>query len=104
MTLLLEVETLLEETIDSVVTDEAVLKQHRTVLLKKLVEALESDPSWVEMYTVLGELHVPTISQDGEAGELLAMLIPVSCPRKGSRLSVLTWDCCRCSAIAPPSV
>ena len=43
--------------------------------MSKLVEALERDAAWVELYRITGELHVPETARDGEEeedGELLA--------------------------------
>jgi len=43
--------------------------------MSKLVEALERDVAWVELYRITGELRIPERSQDGEEeedGELLA--------------------------------
>ena len=46
--------------------------QHHIILVGKLVDALESDAGWVELYGITGELIVPNIHEEqGEIGELL---------------------------------
>ena len=45
------------------ILEEFPSKAHtRTVLVSKLVNALESDAAWVEMYGITGELAVPQFS------------------------------------------
>lgn len=44
----------------------------RIVLVSKLIDALESDAAWVEMYGITGELVVPpSTKEDGELNDLL---------------------------------
>lgn len=46
--------------------------QHHIILVGKLVDALESDAGWVELYQITGELIVPDIHEEqGEIGNLL---------------------------------
>jgi hypothetical protein len=46
--------------------------QHHIILVGKLVDALESDAGWVELYGITGELIVPnTHEEQGDIGELL---------------------------------
>jgi len=35
---------------------------HR-IIISKIVQALEHDPSWVHDYAVTGELHIPAIKE-----------------------------------------
>ena len=51
---------------------EILSKAHtRIVLVSKIIDALESDAAWVEMYGITGELLVPSTRDDGEHAELL---------------------------------
>ncbi|KZV72948.1 hypothetical protein PENSPDRAFT_628128 [Peniophora sp. CONT] len=59
-----EVEALLEDTIE-----EHVDAPHRADVLARLVEKLESDPTWVATYTVTGELQVPGVNKAEEEEE-----------------------------------
>lgn len=48
--------------------------QHRVTLVSKLVEALEHDAAWVDLYGITGELKVPGMPKndsDEEVGVLL---------------------------------
>ena len=52
--------------------EESPSLQHHLILVGKLVDALESDAGWVELYGITGELIVPNIHEElGEIGELL---------------------------------
>ncbi|KAF8810122.1 hypothetical protein BYT27DRAFT_7135471 [Phlegmacium glaucopus] len=66
-----EVESIIESHVQAVLEDSPSL-QHHTILVGKLVDALESDAAWVELYGITGELIVPDIhEEEGEIGELL---------------------------------
>lgn len=53
---------------ESAVSSSTSWVQHRHVLHRILIESLEKDASWVELYGITGELHVPNIQE--EEGEL----------------------------------
>jgi len=65
------VESIIESHVQAVLKDSPSL-QHHIVLVGKLVDALESDATWVGLYGITGELIVPDIHKEqGEIGELL---------------------------------
>lgn len=60
----------------------------RTVLVSRLVNALESDAAWVEMYGITGELAVPQINEgDPEFDDLMKEAVKVC--RAFSRNNIL---------------
>jgi len=66
-----EVESIIESYVQTVLEESPSL-QHHIILVGKLVDALESDAGWVELYGITGELIVPDIHKEqGEIGELL---------------------------------
>ncbi|KAJ7740726.1 trafficking protein particle complex subunit 10 [Mycena maculata] len=62
-----EVEDLIETAVEQVFPGSQALLAERVVLINRLVEALEQDSTWVEMYGMSGELDVPQVF--GELGE-----------------------------------
>ncbi|KAJ7156089.1 trafficking protein particle complex subunit 10 [Mycena crocata] len=62
-----EVEALIESSVEQVLSDSTALLAERVGLVNRLVEALEQDSSWVEMYGMSGELDVPEVL--GELGD-----------------------------------
>ncbi|KAF5365787.1 hypothetical protein D9758_003260 [Tetrapyrgos nigripes] len=54
-----EVESVIDRAIDEVLADLPEWHMHKTALHAKFIEMLESDASWVEIYTISGELNVP---------------------------------------------
>jgi trafficking protein particle complex subunit 10 len=65
------VESIIEYHVQTVLKDSPSL-QHHNILVGTLVDALESDAKWVELYGITGELIVPDIHEEqGELGELL---------------------------------
>ncbi|KAF9476341.1 hypothetical protein BDN70DRAFT_923371 [Pholiota conissans] len=66
-----EVESIVQGLVREIL-EEIQLKAHtRIVLVSKIIDALESDAAWVEMYGITGELLVPSTKDDGEHAELL---------------------------------
>jgi hypothetical protein len=62
----LEVEALIESSVEQVLSVSTASLAERVGLVNKLVEALEQDSAWVEMYGMSGELNVPEVF--GELG------------------------------------
>ncbi|KAJ7273596.1 trafficking protein particle complex subunit 10 [Mycena haematopus] len=62
-----EVEALIETSVEQVLSSSAALLAERVDLVNRLVEALEQDSAWVEMYGMSGELNVPEVF--GELGD-----------------------------------
>lgn len=64
-------ESIIESHVQSVLED-SPSPQHHVILVNKLVDALESDAAWVELYGITGELIVPDIHKEqDDIGELL---------------------------------
>ena len=64
-------ESIIESCVQTVL-ENSPSRQHHIILVGKLVDALESDARWVELYGITGELIVPDIHEEqGEIGELL---------------------------------
>ncbi|KAJ7452540.1 hypothetical protein B0H11DRAFT_2245998 [Mycena galericulata] len=71
-----EVEALIEAAVEQVLSNSKALLADRVVLVNRLVEALELDSTWVEMYRMSGELDVPEVFGElGEADEPLRQVI-----------------------------
>ncbi|KDR81848.1 hypothetical protein GALMADRAFT_240099 [Galerina marginata CBS 339.88] len=67
-----EVESIIESQVRDIIEESASSSQHRIILVSKLIDALESDAAWVDMYGITGELVVPEIQQqDDEIAGLL---------------------------------
>ena len=80
-----EVEALIELAVSEVSTKMPSLDTLRQDMIDKLVQALEADASWVELYGVTGELVVHGITQtDDEIGsglcEVMEVGIFIRCP------------------------
>ncbi|KAF5391403.1 hypothetical protein D9757_001971 [Collybiopsis confluens] len=54
-----EVEFVVEEAVEIATQNTPDWKNHRIKLVKKLIQMLETDASWVELYGIAGELHIP---------------------------------------------
>ncbi|KAG6898254.1 hypothetical protein C0992_002268, partial [Termitomyces sp. T32_za158] len=68
------VEAVVDKTVAKVVVDSHLPRQHRTALITQLVEALERDAGWVDLYGITGELRVPETPKD-KANEETAELL-----------------------------
>ncbi|KAF4615296.1 hypothetical protein D9613_003220 [Agrocybe pediades] len=67
-----EVESIIESIVRDIIEEHEATSQHRIILVNKLIDALESEAGWVEMYGITGELVVPEIlNQDSEVDTLL---------------------------------
>ncbi|TFK43010.1 trafficking protein particle complex subunit 10 [Crucibulum laeve] len=70
-----EVESLIEEQVREVLDDSPSQQEQRVMLVKRLVEALERDATWVDMYGITGELVVPEmLEEDPEINDLLVKI------------------------------
>jgi hypothetical protein len=63
-----------ENAVTKVLADSPSTTHHRVTLVNKLVEALEHDAGWVELYGITGELNVPKIPQEGMEGDISRLL------------------------------
>lgn len=67
-------ESLIGLSVDQVVQEMPAAEPHCRELVDKLVQALESDAGWVELYGITGELIVPDLllrAGDSEIGSVL---------------------------------
>lgn len=69
-----EVELLVGEAVDSVVSRSPTWRSHRETIVNKLIEALEASATWVELFGVTGELVVPGQSEGDEIREPLELV------------------------------
>ncbi|KAG6825950.1 hypothetical protein H0H92_001746 [Tricholoma furcatifolium] len=70
-----EVESVVEETVTKVLSDDSSSPhQHRPILINQLVEALEGDAGWVDLYGITGELRVPDTPKDKVTDDLAKLL------------------------------
>ncbi|KAG6836752.1 hypothetical protein H0H93_003831 [Arthromyces matolae] len=54
-----EVEGVVDNIVTQVLADSTSPQQHRATLINQLVEALEGDATWVDLYGITGELKIP---------------------------------------------
>ncbi|PPQ67646.1 hypothetical protein CVT25_012674 [Psilocybe cyanescens] len=67
-----EVESIVERHVRSIIEENESSSGQRIIVVSKLIDALESEAAWVEMYGITGELVIPkTAKRDDEADELL---------------------------------
>ena len=71
-----DVEALVLQTAQEVLPGLLESSPQRGMLVSKLIEALEGDSSWIEMYELTGEVNVPE-SHDKEAEDLAEAMISV---------------------------
>ena len=75
-------ESLIKEAVGTVIQMSQSWLACRNVLVNRLIEVLETDATWVEMYGITGELHVPALI--GDIGELSGPLSEVKKVRQPS--------------------
>lgn len=67
-----EVEEVIERQVQAVLEESPSTLENRIILVDKLIDALENDASWVELYGITGELVVPDAhDENDEIQELL---------------------------------
>lgn len=52
----------------------------RSRMIAHIIQALESDANWVELYSITGELKVPAFDDDATLKEVLTRIREVSYP------------------------
>lgn len=65
---------MVEGVVATVLEESSSPHQHRVTVVNKLVEALERDAAWVDLYGITGELKVPDTPSDNidpETSQLL---------------------------------
>ncbi|KAI0327179.1 hypothetical protein GY45DRAFT_1328000 [Cubamyces sp. BRFM 1775] len=73
-----EVESLIELAVEEVVTETPILGRLRQDMIDTLVQALETDASWVELYGVTGELVVPgVVPEENDKGAALRRVLEI---------------------------
>ena len=71
---------MLEQAIDEVLDDFPQHGADRSRLIAHMIQALESDANWVELYSITGELKVPASDDDTTLKEVLTRILEVSYP------------------------
>lgn len=61
-----EVESIVEDVVDTVMAESSSTIHHRVTLISKLVKLLEHDATWVDLYGLTGQLNVPAIEEKEE--------------------------------------
>jgi hypothetical protein len=56
---ILEVETLIERSVDKVLEGLPCIVDHRSGLVQSMFKALEMDSKWIPLYNITGRLEVP---------------------------------------------
>ncbi|KAF5386686.1 hypothetical protein D9615_001912 [Tricholomella constricta] len=69
-----EVESVIGEVVTNVLEGSSSPHHHRVTVVNKLVEALEHDAGWVDLYGITGELNVPSTPQDDVDEETCQLL------------------------------
>jgi len=89
-----EVEALVSETVQDILSQRSQGDEQGNELIKKVVEYLESEPSWIELYSATGELLIPCSLDVGEGlTETFASVQKVSEGSKASCLLTLRSLC-----------
>ncbi|PPR03937.1 hypothetical protein CVT26_001142 [Gymnopilus dilepis] len=70
-----EVESIIESQVRAIIEEKESSSHHRITVVSRLVDALESDAAWVEMYGITGELNVPELRKKEELSEEVAELL-----------------------------
>ncbi|RDB24044.1 Trafficking protein particle complex subunit 10 [Hypsizygus marmoreus] len=70
-----EVEFVVESAVAKVLADAPTTLHYRVTLVNKLVEALEHDAAWVDLYGITGELNVPASPNDNDKDEKIDQLL-----------------------------
>ncbi|KAH9966604.1 trafficking protein particle complex subunit 10 [Russula dissimulans] len=66
-----EIEAVVEQAIDEALEEFPQHRPDRSRLISHTIHALESDPDWVELYGITGELKVPASDGDGVSKDIL---------------------------------
>ena len=71
---------MLDQAVDEALNEFPQHRPDRSRLIAQMIQALESDPSWVELYGITGELKVPTSKDEGTPKEILSQVREVGYP------------------------
>lgn len=75
---MLEVEAVLEQAVDEALDEFTQHVADRSRLIAHMIQALESDANWVELYGITGELKVPASDDDATLNKVLTRIREVS--------------------------
>jgi hypothetical protein len=70
----------LEQAVDEALNEFPQYRPDCSSLIAQMIQALESDPSWVKLYVITGELKVPASKDDGAPKEILSRVREVGYP------------------------
>ena len=71
---------MLEQAVDEALDEFPQHGTDRSRVIAHLIQALESDANWVELYNITGELKVPASDDDATLKEVLTRIREVSYP------------------------
>ena len=71
---------MLEQAVDEALDEIPLHGADRSRLIACMIQALESDANWVELYSTTGELKVPPSDDDATLKKVLTRIREVSCP------------------------
>ena len=71
---------MLEQVVDEVLDESPQHGADRSRLIAHMIQALESNANWVDLYSITGELKVPTTDDDATLKEVLIRIRGVSYP------------------------
>ncbi|KAI0273565.1 trafficking protein particle complex subunit 10 [Gloeopeniophorella convolvens] len=86
-----EVEDVLEHTVDEALKE---LPQHhtdRSRLISHMIQALESNSDWVDLYSITGELKVPPFNGDGAPPEIVSRIREVLAKSRPPGVNSGSW-------------
>jgi hypothetical protein len=70
----------LEQAVDEALDEYPQHGADRSSLIAHMIQVLESDANWVELYSITGELKVPASGDDARLKEVLTRIREVSNP------------------------
>ena len=74
---------MLKQAVDEALDEFPQHSADRSSLIAHMIQALESDANWVELYSITGELKVPASDDDARLKEVLTRIREVSYPSTG---------------------
>ncbi|ETW85992.1 hypothetical protein HETIRDRAFT_309755 [Heterobasidion irregulare TC 32-1] len=86
-----EIEGIIEQTVDAALAQETEHVTHRSILIDRVIQTLEGDAGWVQLYGVTGELDVPDTNEEGEIGQILRNIKEVLRQNKNPSINDGTW-------------